>query len=114
MKSNFTSPYWRMCADYVYAALQRPTMYFQSLSEMEAMLSGHAEAFCQLGLIVREEAFNSKFNDWLYERKAISTSAGWAHAINQLGNTDAGNATSAFAALFIEFMQELAAGRLSN
>jgi len=69
MQSTLDSDYWLMVEKMLTAICKRPSMYFQSVSEYEAFLLGHENAFEQQGTLVRGEAFRALFTKWLKENK---------------------------------------------
>ena len=105
---SFTSDsrYRRAVVEYVEAALLRPRMYFKSLRELEAALGGHATAFDQLGLIGRDEAFNSSFGAWLRRETGVSAASGWAWAISDLAEAAGTDAEALFVERVRAFLRE--------
>lgn len=80
-------------------------MYFQSLEELEATMGGHAVAFGQIGVISRDDAFNTRFANWLYESKGASGASGWAYAVTTLIAPEGDDVNAWFSGLVEEFLQ---------
>lgn len=97
------SDYRHACAKYIREALQRPRMYYRSLNELEAMMSGHYVAYEQLGGIEKHQSFRKEFIAWLWESKGMSGSAGWAYAIQALASSEQKNEEELFSRLINEF-----------
>ena len=83
MYSISDSEYRQACKDIILSAVARPTMWYTSLSELEAFLRGHEFAFCQLATCDHKKMFHSSFCDWLFTHKALSCASGWAYAIEE-------------------------------
>lgn len=98
------SKYRKACSDFIENALLRPRMFYSSLKELEAIMRGHGTAFDQLGLMGRDSSFHSSFGDWLYEKKGVSSSSGWAHAIKSLASIKGDDPEKLFSILVREFL----------
>jgi hypothetical protein len=82
--------------------LKYPRLYFEQLSEVEAIFHGHWMAFHDLTGIDNHHSFNLSFGGWLWERKELSKSQGWAKAIIRFANANGLNAEK----VFEDFVQE--------
>ena len=90
MSSPSTSDYRDCCRAYLSEVRQRPRMYFRELAQLEILLVGHGYAFFQLGWVQQGQTFNDRFRKWVYRSTRVSTSAGWARAVETLaGRQDA-------------------------
>lgn len=103
MTSISASDYRHRCSDYIREALGRPRMYYRSLEELEAILSGHQLAFEQLGAINRDDSFHHQFVEWLRQTRQASASAGWAGAVESLA-LEKVDSEVLFAELVVEFL----------
>lgn len=65
-------------------ASQKPSMFVRdwSLSELETMCWGYAEALRRHGIKEFGTTFNERFREWLWEKFGWGGSRGWAYAIN--------------------------------
>ena len=106
MTSISVSDYQNGCSKLIREAVRRPRMYYRSLDELEAVLSGHQIAFEQLGVISRDQSFQTCFVDWLYRTMNASGSAGWACAIESLASARGDDAESVFAELVEQFLSQ--------
>lgn len=106
MTSISVSDYRPACADLVRDAIRVPRMYYNTLHELEVMLSGHRFAFQQLGAIENKQSFNFAFAHWLYETKGASAASGWAYAIEDLIAEEGEDRDRIFAELAEEFLRE--------
>ncbi|MEZ6046717.1 MAG: hypothetical protein R3C11_14300 [Planctomycetaceae bacterium] len=80
MKPGFET-YQLSVINYIENALERPSMFFHQLKDLEQQLDGHSVAYEELGYITRKEGFNSHFRSWLYQNERLSCSSGWAYRI---------------------------------
>ncbi len=107
MSSTSASDYRLLCAAFVEEVLLRPRMCFRDLSELSAILHGHAVAFSQLGLVgTRGHTFNAAFSDWLVVGTGVSASTGWAPAVEELASAAGVDAEALFADLVRAFLKE--------
>jgi hypothetical protein len=108
MSSFSDSDYRKFVADYIDKAIMRPSMYYRSLYELEALMGGHAFAFGQIGAIGRQ-TFNAGFGDWLYRYRGVSAAAGWARAIDLLKEGSSVDPNRLFADLVRSFLSQWSA-----
>ena len=81
-------------------------MYYKSLNELELILFGHRFAFDQLGVITRDQSFNSCFSEWLLQTQDVSCSGGWALAIETVASRMGNNPEVLFAELVERFLSQ--------
>lgn len=79
--------YRRACTSYLHDVFEKPSLYFNSLSELEWQMIGHAQAYEELGYITRPECFPRCFMPWLWATHKISSSSGWGYALEKLAKT---------------------------
>lgn len=82
--SQSKSEYQIRCRDYIQRALKRPSMYYRSLQDFEAMLLGYSLAHVELGLISQCDSFDVCFCEWLKQETDVPIQSGWALAIERL------------------------------
>ena len=104
MTSISVSEYRNHCSQLLRDAIRCPGMYFRSLEELQAILSGHAIAYEELGIIDRNQSFERCFVEWLRTTYEASCSAGWAVAVEALSGGQSANDT--FARLTSEFLEK--------
>lgn len=83
MQSISVSNYRAACSELILEAIERPSMYYQSLADFEMFLFGHQAAFQQIASIDQSELFNTQFSEWLWNVHRMSCSSGWALAIEK-------------------------------
>lgn len=104
MRSISVSDYREYCAALVREVVNRRSMYYHELVEIEAMLYGHWRAFDQIGGAERSMAFHGCFSAWLEESKSASCSSGWAYAVTELASKANCDVNTLFAELVNEFL----------
>ena len=87
MSSPSSADYREACIAFIDEALKRPTVWFEDLHSLAAMMIGHQVAFEQLTsktgapTFTNTVSFHSQFSQWLSEQKKLTAAAGWAFAI---------------------------------
>ncbi|MBL8892022.1 MAG: hypothetical protein JNL67_18750 [Planctomycetaceae bacterium] len=103
MTSISASEYWEYAMEIIRHAMRRPSMYFKTLNELEALMGGHAAAFQQLRVIERDAAFSSAFSEWIMTTTGESCAAGWAYAIEQIAMREGNEVVTVFQRLAKDF-----------
>ena len=106
MTSISESGYKYFCNDLVQRAIEKPSMYFKSLKDLECILYGHQEAFEQLGAISHMNGFHFRFAEWLHAATGESTAAGWAFAIEKLAKSKKEKSLVVFESFARQFIAE--------
>ncbi len=83
MSTDAAADYRNACRELLQEAARRPSMFFRSLPELEAIMDGHSIAFRQCYPTLGA-CFDRDFSAWLYETTGASTAAGWVLAIKTL------------------------------
>lgn len=107
MSSNLSKSrceYRDRCRKYIQRALKRPTMYYRSLQDFEAMQLGYSLAHIELGLISQNDSFDTCFCHWLKQTKNVPNESGWASAIESL-SSDPSSFQITFEKLVLEFLE---------
>ena len=99
------SEYRQHCAELLRHVIKRPAMFYRNLPEFESLMYGHMMAFDQLGLH-RSHSFCDCFSRWLFDSKSLSTSSGWALAIQKAALKSKSDETSLFADFVNEFLAQ--------
>ena len=106
MLSISDSEYRQNVAKILQGAIERPTMYYHELRELEFLLLGHWMAYEQLCGLAMEKSFRWCFSEWLYKTKSLSGAAGWAHAVTRLAKETGRDPDLLFAELVNEFLPQ--------
>ncbi|MDB5390737.1 MAG: hypothetical protein JWM11_6383 [Planctomycetaceae bacterium] len=112
MTSNSVSDYRLAARSFIGQALSRPSMFFKTLDQLESIMYGHGFAYQQMLFVTNDETFNIHFSDWLYERKTLSCSSGWAYAIEQYCAKRKQNSVRAFTRYVSDFFENWNVGPL--
>lgn len=85
--------------------LDKPSLYFGTLTELEFYMSGHAAAYESQNLISRQESFGYSFANWILDKAAISGAGGWARSVKEYSVINNILEADAFHLLVREFLQ---------
>ena len=96
--------YRHFCSELIYEALEKPSMYFRTLEELQSIMFGHYFAYMQLGAITARQSFSNCFVEWLRKTSEVSFSLGWADGIEQMALETDLDSVALFSQLVREFL----------
>jgi hypothetical protein len=79
-------------------------MMYGTLTDLMYFMFGHGNAYRELGLIERDDAFALQFCDWIYKTYGVSASAGWAKACESVSNSKS-SPVAIFEKWVLEFLE---------